>query len=223
MKFVVKNIVMIAVMLMGVGQVWGMGMAMSGPKFGGGGAAPMKHLDIELVNNAIQVHIDETVPMPILAVSPDTYAAEKKYSILNGKAFNGQYGWNPRGFFSGLNTATQSIWVEMISMSDGLNVYEGGMGMTVDMHTFDPILGTQGSANGAIWEWNGTMVHNWYAADAPGEYSATYKVYVGDKAGNELSSFVSDTLTIQFVPEPASVAVVGLMGISLLGLRRKKA
>jgi hypothetical protein len=48
----------------------------------------------------------------------------------------------------------------------------------MNMGSFAPIFGTNGSSSRI--QWNGTMLHNWYAATAAGSYSATYRIYFGD-------------------------------------------
>ncbi len=64
--------------------------------------------------------------------------------------------------------------------------------MTVDptINAYSGIFGTAGSST--KWQWDGRMDHNTYAVSlsditAAGQlFSATYKVYVGDAAGNEI-------------------------------------
>ena len=86
-----------------------------------------------------------------------------------------------------------SIWIESVSQSAGLDTYLaiGKYGVnannttTVDpaAHGYTGIFGTAGSST--RWQWDYQMDHNTYAvpwADlSPNQqYTATYKVYVGD-------------------------------------------
>ena len=116
------------------------------------------------------------------------------------------------------------IWIERLSQSPGLETYfaDGmfGVGGTSsgalagtpqpysNMMTGLPIIyennyygifGTDGSST--KWKWDGTMVHNVYVVPAayitqPNQlFTATYKVYVGDSAGNEVAGSTSTTET----------------------------
>jgi hypothetical protein len=110
--------------------------------------------------------------------------------------------------------ADAGIWIELISQSPGLEAYfaDGmwGVGGTGNAASGTPqvytdangfpiiyvdnyygILGTNGSSN--RWRWDGSMIHNVYAVPAafltqPNQlFSATYRVYIGDSAGNDLA------------------------------------
>ncbi|MFM1803916.1 MAG: hypothetical protein RL136_795 [Planctomycetota bacterium] len=134
-------------------------------------------------------------------------------SVLNGQAFNSQWGWFSGGF---ADLGDNSVWIELVSATPGLNVYRGGgMGMPP---TFVPIFGTDGSSNRI--QWNGMMLHNYYAGIMDGYYEHTYRVYVGDAMGNDLG-WSAATVTWSFsVPAPGAVAVLGLSG--LVGSRRRR-
>ena len=136
-----------------------------------------------------------------------------------------------------------SIWIESISQSAGLDTYLaiGKYGvnvnntMTVDpaAHGYTGIFGTAGSSS--MWQWDYQMDHNTYAvpwADlSPNQqYTATYKVYVGDALGNELAA-ASGASTLETwtwnapalmpVPEPTT-SVLMAAGLGLLGCASRR-
>jgi hypothetical protein len=110
---------------------------------------------------------------------------------------------------------TAGIWIDCLSKSPGLESYfadgmfgVGGTGNgasgTPQVYTnpqtglpiiyennYQGIFGTGGSPS--KWQWDGTMIHNVYAVSTPyltepnQLFSATYRVYIGDEAGNDLA------------------------------------
>ncbi len=122
---------------------------------------------------------------------------------------------------------TASIWIELVSNTPGLETYfaDGmfGVGGTssgtltgtpqpysnpmtgfpiIYANNYYGIFGTNGSS--IRWKWDGTMIHNVYAVPAAyitqpnQEFSATYKVYVGDAVGNEIfNADSSSTSTLE--------------------------
>jgi hypothetical protein len=99
------------------------------------------------------------------------------------------------------------LWIECLSRSPGLEAYLaiGKYGVNVDknatnadgsviidysLNAYSGIFGTAGSST--KWKWDGQMDHNTYAVDLAAItqtnqlFTATYKVYVGDSAGNEI-------------------------------------
>ena len=198
------------------------------PTIGGGqvsrmNGAPMKHIGIHFDGTNLEAHVDDTVATPLLRAltDPDTFNDSESWSVLSDKHHNFQYGWIAEGIWS--PPVGAAVWVEEIGSTSELEVYEGGRFMsesTIRAMTFDPIFGTGGS--NAIWKWGGVMTHNAYAVANPTlpEYSATYRVYLGDEAtGLELTDAAGDPLygsnevTLTFassVPEPSA----GWMGVT---------
>ena len=180
------------------------------------------------------------------------YDPTQPWSVLQDSAFSRQLGW-----WAGSGTASTtlrsnieaaygtgaSIWIEAISQSAGLDTYLaiGKYGvnvnntMTVDpaAHGYTGIFGTAGSSS--MWQWDYQMDHNTYAvpwADlSPNQqYTATYKVYVGDALGNELAA-ASGASTLETwtwnapalmpVPEPTT-SVLMAAGLGLLGCATRR-
>lgn len=176
------------------------------PKLGGGQvAAAMKHADINLSGTTLSVTIDPTVPIPLLRplTPPDLFDPSKPWAVLQGKAHNFQYGWNPSGFWS--PPAGSAVWVEQLSASPGLEVYyvEGPPAS----YPYDAIFGTLGSS--PVWKWEGFMVHNAYAVINPTEstYQATYKVYIGDEfTGAPTPGYTAAEATFLFTATPVLTA-----------------
>lgn len=178
----------------------------------------MVHVNVGFAQNAIEVSLegDPQQQLPLLNFG-ETY--EGNAAVLSNKFYSDQYGIKAAGFLSlPENTA---IWLQLLSQTPGLETYEGGMRMHTPMHTYAPLFTTNGSSS--IWSWGGTMAHNWYAAAAPGEYEATYLVYLGTPTGVPLTQYASDTVTLRWkaVPEP-SAAVLLAAGASWCMLRRKR-
>ncbi|MFG0292237.1 MAG: hypothetical protein ACF8MJ_03680 [Phycisphaerales bacterium JB050] len=180
------------------------------PQMGG----PMKHIMVSLDGDMLMAHVDPSVPTPVLMDYGHEYDGDA--SVLNGTMYNAQYGWMVEGFWA--PPSGSSIWIEQTSATPGLLAYSGGTMM--DQGSFDPIFGTDGSSPRI--EWDGTMLHNWYAVTAPGEYLASYAVYFGDDLGNPIPGFEPAQVTLQWnaVPTPASAALLGLAGC--IGIRRRR-
>ena len=180
---------------------------------------PMEHVMVTFDNGAISAHAnnDSSSPIQLLRFEGESYSGAA--ASLDDTYYSDQYGWVPDGFIS--LGADEFVWIETVSSTAGLNVYEGGMRMMRENHSYDAILGTDGSDN--AWMWGGTMTHNWYSAESLGAYEVTYEVFVGDALGNALSAYTSDTVTLFFnaVPSPAALSVLGLGG--LVAARRRRA
>lgn len=146
----------------------------------------MSHLLVTLFDNEIYVTF-ETPAMATVEMQDVPGDFTGAASVLNNKhGYNGQFGWLANGFIS-LPPAS-GIFVRTIEQSDHLTVFEES--------TFDPILGTRGSSD--VWQWDGTMTHNWYAASLHGPHSASYEVFVGDLAGNPLDGYRSGFVELNF-------------------------
>ena len=196
-----------------LGMQFGMSSAVFGgyviPQLGGGqvgmGAAPMKHADITLVGNSLVVHLDDTVPTPVLRplTAPNEFDPAMSWGVLGDKSHNLQYGWNASGFWA--PPAGTGVWIEAILASPELEVY------FVDgfpaSPPYDPIFGTANSST--KWKWSGSMTHNAYAVSKPmrTEYGATYKVYIGDEiTGAEIVGYQSAEVTFHFTATPMLTA-----------------
>lgn len=170
-------------------------------------------------DGAVSAHTnnDASSAIELLRFEGESYSGGA--SVLDENFYSDQYGWVPDGFIS--LGADEFLWIERVSSTAGLDVYEGGMRMMRETHSYDAILGTDGSDD--AWMWGGTMVHNWYSAGELGSYEVTYEVFVGDADGNAYSQYASDTVTLYFdaVPAPAGVVVLGFGG--LVAARRRRA
>lgn len=181
------------------------------------------------------------------ATTPAGFDSAQPWAVLNGTAFSRRLGWDdpnknsadPALLINNLIQATYgpgaSIWIDCLSKSAGLESYlaigkygiNANNSLTLDpaLNAYSGIFGTAGSDT--RWRWDGMMDHNTYAVGldyivSPGQlFSATYKVYVGDAAGNEIlnpdlsSASTMETWTWQAVPEPTalSLGLLGLVGV----------
>ncbi len=179
------------------------------PQLGGGpvsqAGAPMKHADIILVGTTLNVHVDSTVPVPLLRSLTDSneFDPAMPWAVLQGKAHNFQYGWNPSGFWA--PPSGSAVWIEQLDISPGLEVYYVA-GLPVST-PYDPIFGTDSTPT--RWKWDGFMTHNAYAILNPSEstYHATYKVYLGDQnTGAETPGYTGAEVQFDFLANPVLTA-----------------
>jgi hypothetical protein len=179
---------------------------------------PMEHIMLTFNSGAVHAHVgtDASTPIEMQRFAGEMY--DGAASTLDDTYYSSQYGWLADGFIS--LGADEFMWIERLDSTEGLNVYEGGLRMMREFHTYDAIQGTDGSDD--AWMWGGTMVHNWYSADALGSYEATYRVFVGDAMGNAYSQYTSDTVTLNFnaVPAPGGLGMLALGG--LVAARRNR-
>lgn len=182
------------------------------PQMGG----PMKHVMVHLHGTALEGHVDGSIPTPELKNYGEIYLGNA--AVLNGKYYNAQYGWMKDGIWS---VPTGSVlWIEQLSATPGLEIYQGGMMSNMGMHTFAGIFGTGGSSSRI--QWSGSMLHNWYAATAVGDYSATYRLYFGDANGDATAGYDADEVTINFtvIPAPGILGLAGFAGLVVTRRRR---
>lgn len=161
------------------------------PRMGG----EMKHILVHLHGQMLEGHVDTLVATPILRDYGEEYMGAA--SVLNGTMYNAQYGWMAEGFW----TPPQGsfLWIERTSATPGLLAYRGGTMMNPG--SYDPIFGTGGSSPRIMWD--GTMLHNWYAATAEGRYSATYRIYFGDADGTETPGYEAGEVELTWTtPDP---------------------
>lgn len=180
------------------------------------------------------------------------YDPAQPWAVLQDSAFSRQLGWwagtgsAPALLQSSIESVygtDASIWIESLSQSTGLETYLaiGRYGvssdntMTVDpaAHAYTGIFGTDGSST--RWNWDYQMDHNTYAVPwahlAPdAQFTATYRVYVGDAFGNELAAATGastlETWTwkapaVMPVPEPTTFALM-MAGLGVLGCATRR-
>ncbi len=167
--------------------------------------APMVHVDLfyDYGANEMRATLDTNYATAKLLALPAGYAFDSRsnYFVLNGKAYNYQYAWNPGGIFS--PPAGAAVWIECLSASPGLECYDGpGNKMISPPRTYAPIFGTAGSS--ARWQWYGQMAHNSYAVLKPTNsvMTAQYRVYFGDAvtgAPDAYTAYDDATITLTWL------------------------
>ncbi len=198
------------------------GALASSPTLGG----PMSHLLVTLFNNEIILSF-ESPSMSTVTMQDNAGDFVSGASVLNNNGYNGQFGWLANGFIS--LPPSSGIFVRTLASSPHLSVYEET--------TFASILGTDGSDD--VWQWDGTMTHNWYSSDTHGEHLARYEVFVGDLAGNPLDGYTSATIDLRFeygqdlsgrigtlgsgvVPSVPAPGTITIMSAGLICTRRRR-
>jgi hypothetical protein len=157
------------------------------PKLGGGQvAAEMVHINIFYDDELkrLQAIVDDYGIPELRALEPGySFDPAEAFVVLNGRAYNAQYGWNAGGLFTIPPGA--AIWVEALDGSRDLEVYEGSGRFA----SYAPVFGTDGSPR--RWKWSGVMVHNTYAVHSSTTSSlfAEYQVYFGDAVTGERTNF----------------------------------
>ncbi len=159
--------------------------AASTPTLGG----PMSHLLVTVFNSQVYLSF-ESPSMSTVTMQDNDGSFTGGASVLNDTGYNAQFGWLANGFVS--IPPGSGIFVQRLASSPHLNVYE--------QSTFASILGTDGSSD--VWQWDGTMTHNWYSTDTHGDFFARYEVFVGDQSGNPLAGFTSSTIDLHFEYAP---------------------
>jgi len=160
------------------GTLAGAALAQS-PKMGG----EMSHVLVSLYQQRVYISLERPDEVPLTMRN-----YHERYSgnagVLDRSGYNAQFGWLANGFISLPSDA--AMWIESIDQTPGLRAFEQG--------TFAPIFGTSGSST--LWEWDGSMVHNWYSAFAIGDYTATYRVFVGELDGSPYPGFTGGQITL---------------------------
>lgn len=149
------------------------------PKMGG----EMNHVLVSLYQNTVYVSIERPEELPLTLFNyGERYDGAAR--VLDRAGYNSQFGWLASGFIS--LPPDGGVWVEALAQTPGLRTYS--------QYEFDPLFGTAGSS--PRWEWDGTMTHNWYAAMALGDYTATYSVYVGTADGEPYPGYTPGQVTL---------------------------
>lgn len=174
-----------------------------------GGAATnngMKHVNVSLTAGVLGIHVDSPPQGPVVMRSGHgTNFEPAKFDVLENVYFNAQHGWLPTGFFDEL-PADASVWIRRTNATQPtgsqFKVFEAGnMREGMDAWTMNEIY----AADGAIWQWDGQMQHDYFTADLAGDYSMSFEVYVGNETGDPLQGYTSAEATLDFVvvPEPS--------------------
>lgn len=151
------------------------------PTLGG----PMSHLLVTVHQQTVYLTLESPDMATVVMQEGAGYTGPA--SVLNGTGYNAQFGWLANGFISLPPGA--GMFVRTVSSSPWISVYsESG---------FAPILGTGGSS--PLWQWNGTMVHNWYATRVHGGHTVTHEVFVGDQSGSPLAGWTPGVIDLRFV------------------------
>lgn len=154
--------------------------AAANPTLGG----PMSHLLVSVFNQ--QVFLSFESPSMSTVTMQDGGGFTGPASVLNGTGYNGQFGWLANGFVALPPGA--GVFVRAVDSSPWLSVYA--------QSGFAPILGT--TSSDPLWQWNGTMTHNWYATRVHGEHRVSYEVFVGDASGSPLAGWTPGTIGLNF-------------------------
>jgi hypothetical protein len=151
------------------------------PKMGG----EMNHVLVTVYQKQVYVAIERPEEMPLTLYNYGEHY-DGAASVLDRSGYNSQYGWLAGGFIS--LPADAAVWVEPIDATPGLRSYSQG--------AFAPIFGTAGSPG--LWEWDGTMVHNWYGASVLGGYEAHYRVFVGTQDRQFYPGYTPGEITLSW-------------------------
>jgi hypothetical protein len=163
----------------------------------------------------------------------------KPWNVLNSALFSRRFGWNDPNQGTALPDIytqiravypTGNIWIQVTSKSPALRSYQavGQYGVNADdsqnvdpaVNGYAPIFGTSGSST--RWKWDGMMDHNANAValsditTSNQLFSATYRIYIGDAAGNDLAPAAATTTTWQW-QGPATVPIVVNSAVPALG------
>lgn len=157
------------------------------PTLGG----PMSHLLVSVFNRQVFVSFESPHMAEVVMQRGESFTGPA--AALNARGYNAQFGWLANGFIALPDGA--GVFVRTVETSTRISVYtESG---------FAPILGSGGSD--PVWEWNGAMVHNWYAASQPGRHRVVHEVFVGDAFGAPLAGWTPGLVELSFLYNPSRV------------------
>jgi hypothetical protein len=199
---------------------------------------PMLMLNVTLDANN-QLAVESTSNIIRLTIAPGTYNSTAKtydlsfvtfdptqpYAVLNGTAYSRVLGWYDQGttgangddFYDTYAAQLNGnyVWIDKIGGSPELQTYFVNEDVTGDPgDPYTPIFGTDGSPT--KWRWDGKMDHNAYAValkhltSTNQLFTATYRLYIGDDAGNPVAGYGDTTTTwrwqgpaVPVVPAPS--------------------
>ncbi|WP_428388607.1 dockerin type I domain-containing protein [Mucisphaera sp.] len=172
----------------------------------------MNHLNVGVaapVNGTFPLTISfDTNPGDGLEMVLGEPPLEEPFNILEDRAYNAQYGWLRQGRWG--PGPGEGVFIELIDATPGLSIYEGAFGTDANggtsddlngQHTLAPIFGTEDTST--LWQWDGRMTHHWVVSDAPGNYEATFQIYVAENlngAPGDLSpTFLPGEITLAWI------------------------
>jgi hypothetical protein len=177
---------------------------------------------------------------PVLTMATNgSYDPAKPWAVLNGTAYSRRLGWDDpnrknanvsqriTNLVQSVYGANARIWIECLNRSAGLEAYLaiGKFGVNADNTTnvdvslgaYSGIFGTAGSSN--RWQWDGNMDHNTYAValtnlvSSNQVFTASYKIYIGDSTGSELSAASGASTTTTWTWQGPAWAYAPALGI----------
>lgn len=165
----------------------------------------MSHLLVTVFDNQVYLSFESPAMSTVtMQDAGDDFTGPA--SVLNNSGYNAQFGWLANGFIA-LPPDT-GIFVRTVAASPHINIYEEA--------SFTAILGT-GSAD-PVWQWDGTMAHNWYATEVRGPHRVRHEVFVGDLFGNPLDAYTSATIELGFEYGPDLSGRIGVIRNSTIGV-----
>jgi hypothetical protein len=207
-------------------------------------------MDTSTKQLAVQSQTQAGAPAQVALGEAGSYDPAQPWAVLNNTYFSRRLGWDesisrdfyatyaadlPADHFVYITQTAQTANGASVAPGSVLKSYnvkgmDGTMTSTNGYAQYEPIFGTAGSST--TWKWDGKMDHNAYAVaasalTAPNEvFTTSYRIYIGDAAGVENTSFGATTTTWTWVgpaviPEPASLSVIGLLAAGTLARRRR--
>lgn len=175
--------------------------ANANPTLGG----PMSHLLVTLFQNQLFVTF-ESPSMSTVTMQDAADDFTGPASVLNNTGYNAQFGWLANGFIA--LPPNSAIFVRTLAASPHINIY--------DEATFSPIRSTDTSD--PVWQWDGTMTHNWYATQVHGTHRVRHEIFVADLDANPLDQYTSATVDLAFEYNPDLSGRIGVIGGPSVGV-----